>query len=306
MKYFYKILLALILSSFLLLSACGNSDNGDNGDSDEIIYDIITPGQTFEVDGLEITFSSNIGYTIARERFSAIHNEYIFSIPTIVTNVGNWGNSLNRLAFSVYAPNNMRISVLEPWVYEETNILSAYAIRAGTTIDGNLYVLYTEDGEYIIEFIDSMEGRVEVSFSVIFDFEAVPEIQTTFRLGETLVVDGLEITVMDTVSWGTIRSSWSANDGERYFYLPVTLHNTSDQAQGFPWDFVLFGPDGNELNSITWDVEDDISWVGELLPGAETSGYLHILYTEDGVYTLQFNDWESGDQLRITVPIKQG
>ena len=302
MKNPLRILIAILLCSVLLLSACGNGDNGDNGE-DASDDGSISLGQTFEFDGLEITFSSNIGYSRVRDRFSDIHNELIFSIPTTVTNVGEGGNALHSWLFTVFAPNGMSTSVLDSWLYEDTNILSIGAVQPGTKIEGNLYVMYNEDGEYLIEF-DNVEERVEVRFALTFNHAAVPEIKTEFVLGETLTVEGVEITIADIVSWGTVLNSWSDLQGEHYFYLPVTLRNVSDESKSFPWDFDIFGPAGNALANVVWDIdEEDITRSGDVLPGASTMGNLHVLYVGDGDYVLQFKDWEFGDELRVTVPI---
>jgi len=315
MKRTHKILTALLLSLLLLLSAssltaCGNiggiGNIGGNGVNTNKggSNNNVTLGQTFEIDGLEITFSDNIGYSRVRERFADYNNELIFSIPTTVKNVGTGSNTFNGWMLTVFTPDGTSGNFLDGWMYEEANILAKGAIQPGTIIDGSLYILYDEDGEYIIEF-DDYENKVIVKFTITFDFEAVPELKTEFVLGETLVIDGMEITMMDNIAWGTIRNSWSDYTGEPYFYFPVTLHNASDKANRFPYDFEVFGPDGKTIKSIAWDLDDeDITRSDDILPGADTTGDIHILYTGDGEYTLLFNDWTSGDELRVIVQIK--
>jgi len=316
MKRTQKILTALLLSTLLLLSASGltacggtggisniggiGSNDEKNGGSNENV----TLGQTFEVDGLELTLSNNIGYSRVRERYADYNNELVFSIPTTVKNVGTGSNTFDGWLLTVFTPDGTSGNYLGGWVYQDTNILSKGAIQPGTTIEGSLYILYDEDGEYILEF-DDFDNKVIVKIAITFDHEAVPELKTEFALGETLVIDGMEITIMDSIAWGTVRNNWSDYAGEPYFYFPVALHNASDKANRFPYDFEVFGPDGKTIKSITWDLdEDDITRMDDILPGADTTGDLHIMYTGDGEYTLLFRDWSSDDELRVIVPIK--
>jgi len=115
----------------------------------------------------------------------------------------------------------------------------------------------------------------------------------------------MEITFGDIIRWGTIRARWSDFDGEHYFVLPVTMYNASDQSQSFPWGFDAFGPDRQALDRISWDVDaEDITRVGNILPGGSSAGYLHLLFVGDGEYTLQFSDWSFDDELRINFHVE--
>ena len=121
--------------------------------------------------------------------------------------------------------------------------------------------------------------------------EAGRDIQTVSTPEETLVAGGFEVTVMEPVQWGTIRNSWSEYDGEQYFYLPVTIRNVSDMSQGFILDMDIIAPNGDPVDSIASEVDDDdITEVGALLPDSGTTSYLHVLYAGDGDYTIEFSN----------------
>ena len=256
-------------------------------------------GETFEFDGLEITLSEDIGFTRFRSRWSDHDGAYVFYIPVTVTNVGNGSNELNDWLFRIYSPEGQSLDSLS-FEFSGTSISTIGSLQPNATKEGYIYVLYTEDGEYIITF-DNFDTTIEVHFELEFDFAAVPEIQTEFALGETLEVEGIAITIANNVSWGRINSRFSDLDGEYYFFLPVTIENVSDESNGFPWSFDIFGPNGNTLDSITWDVEaDDISRAGDILPGASLTGYLHALFVGDGEYVIEFTDWEFDDHLRVS------
>ena len=291
----------IILCTVLLLSACDSAAQEDIGE--------LTLGQTFEFDGLEIALSRGLGFTRVKNDFSNLDGKYVFYIPTTVTNVGDSSNGLHFWALSIFSPDGTSIDIaqLNTWDFEETSILSIGDLQPGATKSGNLYVLYVEDGEHIIEFDSHNEEEIKLTFDLVFNFDAIPEepeVQTEFELGEMLVFEGLEITLINDISWGIVMNSWSDHMGEYYFILPVSMRNTSDEAKGFPWGHDIFGPNGNALDSIAWEIdEEDVTQSNDLLPGASSMGYLHVLYVGDGTYTLQLSQWGTED-LNIRIPVE--
>jgi len=293
MKLKKLISLGLVLIGIVFLTACGNNNDTN-----------FTLGDTFEFDGLEITLSEEIGFSRFRNNWSDHDGAYIFQVPVTVTNVGNSSHGLNDWFFTIYQPNGTSQTTLHSWYFDGVSISTLGNVQPNATKNGYIFVLYTENGEYIIAF-DNHNERIEVSFDLEFDFDAVPVVQTEFVLGETVDVGGMDITFHDDISWGRIRSRWSDLDGEYYFVIPVTLTNNSDSAAGFPWGFTTFGPNGRELENLSWTIEaDDVTRVGDILPGATTNGYLHVLFAGNGEYTLGFSDWSLDDDLNVRVNIE--
>ena len=282
-------LLAIMLALVLTFSACGG---------DEEVQAV--RANTIAFDDLEIVFyPDDIGYTRVRSRFSDHDGAYAFYIPVTVTNTGTGGNGLQEWYMTIYSPEGRAVDVLWQWYFEETNIFAQGNILQNVTKQGHIYVLYSGDGDYVIEFNNFAESA-EWNVTIEFDFDAVPEHQTEFSLGETFVVEGLEITIQDNISWGTIRSRHSTFDGEHYFYLPVALHNSADTPRSFPFSVDMFSPSGHAIERIAWDVTaEDITRSGDLLPGARDTGYLHILYSGDGSYIILFHDWMTGDDIQV-------
>ena len=285
----------------------GNADIGDvnigGGEQNNERGGAIVLGDTFEFDDLAITLSSTIGFTRVQDRFSDYHGAYAFYIPVSILNIGDTSNGLSAWFVSPFSPAGHEISLLD-WEFEDTSITRRGNVLPGFELVGNLYIPYAGNGEYILEFSDWIETIV-VRFTLDFDFDAVPEVRTEFVLGDTLAVDNIYLHFGETVGWGQIDSRWSARDGERYFILTVTITNNSDRAAGFPWSMQSFGPDGHELDRIAWEVDnDDITRVGDMLPGATQTGYLHLHYTGPGQYTLLFDDrFVTGETLRLTFNI---
>jgi len=303
MKKYYT-LLALILSAVLLLSACGNGAEPEKEEGP------LTLGQTFEFNDLEITLGSNIGFTQFRSNHSDNDGAYVFYIPATVKNIGTSSNGLNNWDVTVYSPDGMSITNTNnafeiEWAFEEESIFAKGNVQPDVIKQGNIYVPYDKDGEYIIEFNTHTEENIGIKFDVKFNFDAIPQVQTEFKLGEKLEVAGLEITFIDDISWDTIRNNWSENAGKPYFYLPVSMRNISDEAKGFPWGMQIHGPNGQTVDTVEWEVEEEgIKRANDLVPGASIQENLYILYVGDGDYTFTFSDWDLLDDLTVTLSIE--
>ena len=285
-----KILLTMItFICFAFLAACTQTE-----------FEL---GETLVFDGLEITIGENISFTRVHDHWSDYHREYAFYLPIDLTNIGDESNGLHGWSYTIFGPDGTEISSIS-WEFEDYDVAHAGNMQPGASLSSHMHILYAGSGEYIIEFLYFDQENLQVIFEMEFDFGAVPEIQTEFGLGETFEFDDLEITVGNNISWGTIRSRISDHDGENYFYLPVTLTNIGDDSSGFPWGHTIFGPNGNEVEGIVWDVEaDDISREGDALPGATINGYLHILFVGDGEYVIEFEDFRD-DNIRVVFDVE--
>ncbi|MCL2820221.1 MAG: DUF4352 domain-containing protein [Oscillospiraceae bacterium] len=302
MKKFYTIL-ALILCTLMLITACNNDAEPEKEEEGPL-----TLGQTFEFEGLEITLGRNIGFTQFRSSYSDNDGAYVFFIPATVKNISDSSNGLNQWQVTVFSPAGVSItntpgsSEIE-WAFEDS-IFQVGNVQPDVIQQGNIYVLYDTDGEYIVEFDSHMEDKIEVRFEMKFDFAQIPTVKTEFAMGETLEVDGMEITFINDVSWGVIHSRWSDNDGKPYFYFPVSLRNTSDEAKGFPWSFTIHGPNGQTVDTVEWDIDEEgIRRANEVVPGASIQENLHVLHVGDGEYKFTFSDWSLMDDLTITLSV---
>jgi len=302
-------ILALILVAMLMLTACDNNGNGENGDGNGGGRSGgPTMGQPFEVDGLEITLSPNLGFTRFRSTFSDNDGAYVFYIPVTVTNIDDSSNGLNSWGVEVFSPAGIGL-ISGAWELEsefsETSIFAVGDVQPGVTKEGNIYVFYDEDGDYIIEFSTFMETDIAITFTVNFNFDAVPEVITEFVAGETFEFDGMEFTIHEGLSWGTIRDTFSDYNGEHYFMLTVTMHNVSDESNGFPWGVDIFAPNGNALPTIHWWLdEDDIRDSNDILPGVSYTGILHALYVGDGEYIVEFSSWAEMDDITVHIQVE--
>ena len=111
---------------------------------------------------------------------------------------------------------------------------------------------------------------------------------SSFGLGETFLLDGIEVTFGTALMWREITDSWSRDYQAIYFMIEVTLENVSDSTQRFNWAR-KFGPAGTELESI-WGEEDSIEG-SQLRAGATQTGYILFRYDGGGVYAAEFDIW---------------
>jgi len=120
-------------------------------------------------------------------------------------------------------------------------------------------------------------------------------------LGSTFEFDGssglIEIHFGTDITWKTIDNEYSDNNGATIFGIPMTVTNKSDETGGLnPFDFTVFGSKGTTLDSVGSEFDDNITWMGDLRPGASQSGVLYILYDGDGEYAIEFGTFSGSKQ----------
>lgn len=162
--------------------------------------------------------------------------------------------------------------------------------------------LYSELLDYEEQFEEwEFDIDDQFTFSITVNIYLVYNSVKTFGLGDTFVRDGLEITFGEDIVWGIITDEWSRNFGEEFFKVPVTTENISNSTINsfFPRQY---GPDGTSLDSI-WisGVDDDITMMGGLRPGASHSGYVYFAYAGDGDYIAEF--WDRPFDIEVIIPI---
>lgn len=108
---------------------------------------------------------------------------------------------------------------------------------------------------------------------------------------ETIKFDGLELS-FGNYSFTEVDNRYSEHYGKPVVKIPVTIKNISKEPHSLLFFYYsLFGVTGVESADIYYYFSDDVSEVGELLPGASCTAYFHILYDGDGVYTIVFDNW---------------
>ena len=133
-----------------------------------------------------------------------------------------------------------------------------------------------------------IEWDVEVEDGLWVEVYVFYNSMSSYGLGETFLLDGLEVTFGTEIIWGEVTNSWARDYQAIYFMLEVTLENVSDSTNRFNWAR-KFGPAGTELESI-WGEEDTIEG-SQLRAGATQTGYITFRYEGGGFYAAEFSDW---------------
>ena len=122
-------------------------------------------------------------------------------------------------------------------------------------------------------------------------------------LGSTFEFDGFTFTLGDSYETTTLENQYSDLNGKTVLVIPVTVtNNNSDTKSVNLFYFKAFGPDGNELaQCYTYYMDTDLLMAGDMRSGATKDSYLHLVYTEDGDYVIELEDFKT--KLEIKIPV---
>jgi len=269
-------------------------------------------GDTFQFNGssgrIELTFGTSVYWGAVTNSWSEHYGTSVFAIPVTIRNVSSETGGLNPFDFTAFGSDGLRLdSVGAGFDYDiawESNM------RAGASQTGLFHFLFNGDGEYVIEFSagfgfgDSQEVIFDIVYASApslseFDINAFPPstfsplpMGNALTLGDTFEFRSssgeVEITFGTSVSWLTIDNTWSQHHGAVVFSIPISITNIGTETGGLnPFDFNLFGSNGLRLGSVG-TLDGDITWEGNMRPGAIQEGYLHFLYVGDGQYAIEF------------------
>ena len=113
-----------------------------------------------------------------------------------------------------------------------------------------------------------------------------------YKLGDTFVFDGLELSFDTSYSFATINNRYSDKNGKSVIKLGVNVKNISNEKNHlnmFYYD--TFGSQGIELDNISSYFDNSIDDAGDLKPGASYKAYFYILYDGDGKYSIDFDNY---------------
>ena len=162
--------------------------------------------------------------------------------------------------------------------------LDADPYEIALNFSGMLQVIQNQDTGGSTEIYDDLDEDVSES-------DVGQEIEL-LALGDTFILDDLEITVGEDIGFTEVTRAASSRYGLPVFYLPITARNISSSASFLStMSSVAFSPDGELGPCICPDFpETNIFRIREIQPGEAVEALLHILYSEDGEYILEFGD----------------
>ena len=151
-----KIFLSLmIVSSMLLLTACGNSGNQyDNS---------VTPklGDTVIMDGFEVTL---VSYTIGKAIDPDDEYQDLIYLDVKIKNTGTASDKLYNNSYKIYSPNNTLINEIYSSDYP-TSIDNITEIRPNGEASAQMIFPFLGYGKYYIEF-PGVNGTVTAELDI--------------------------------------------------------------------------------------------------------------------------------------------
>jgi hypothetical protein len=305
-KFYFVTLIFLMFGAIFLLTACGLSEGGVQGNRAHLgtvpIFDA-----PFVFDDLEITLSSDFSLWMLRVHDIDFDGAYVLSIPITVTNIGQRGNGLFHSDVISFSPEGWSTAIVPDSINTATNIFSLGPMQPNLTKEGYIYIVYAGDGAYIIEFTNRVGESANLSFDFQFDYNIMQELSNELSPLDTIYFNGLEITFMEQISWGRILNSWSRHNTSVYFRVPVSIYNATSRIVHIPSNIDIFTPEGNSAISVGGDVgleSDEITFIDGVSPGRSIEGYLHVLFEGEGEYRFTITDSENPVfEISLSIPI---
>ena len=180
------------------------------------------------------------------------------------------------------------------------SVITEWIESANERFDDTLLIHYQsidkDGGRISSDIIDKEDLFIEWQFEiddslgliVSVDIQLVYSRRITFQLGDTFQLDDLEVTFGTEIVWGQVDNQHSNEHGVEFFKVPVRVENISNSTNN---SFLArqYGPDGRSLDIILVPrVDDDITFMGGLQPGAYQEGYMYFRFVGDGDYTAEF------------------
>ena len=165
------LLIGIIIISIvsLILGVSQNTDSNNNNSSNNSDYNYdnvesdykngsteknkkINLDETFVLDEMELTISSNITYDTVDNEFSDYHRATAVKLPITVKNISNETKSLNSFYYSFFGSKGIEINDLG--FYFDDSINDGGNLKPTASYTKYFYMPYDGNGKYSIEFND--------------------------------------------------------------------------------------------------------------------------------------------------------
>lgn len=173
-KKLLRILLVGIIA--IGLTGCENDNNIVNNDpttnnttnntSNDVMNEknnIYALGDTFEFDGLELTFDTTYSFVSIENRYSEHNGKPVIKLGVNVKNISNEKNSLNMFYYNLFGSQGIELDGVTS--YFDDTIDYAGDLKPEASYKSYFYILYDGDGKYSIDF-DNFSQEISVEFDV--------------------------------------------------------------------------------------------------------------------------------------------
>ncbi|MCL1912600.1 MAG: DUF4352 domain-containing protein [Eubacteriaceae bacterium] len=134
--------------------------------------------------------------------------------------------------------------------------------------------------------------------------EPVADTPSLPTFGDLVTFDGMQLIFGNSIIYSEIDNPYSDMDGQKVFLVPLATKNIREATHGLSmFSFAQYGPSSEKLESVGAYFPSDITFAGDMRPGAMHDTYMAFQYCGDGVYSVEFGAALSEIQ-KVALPIK--
>ncbi len=125
----------------------------------------LTLGDSFDFDGFNVKLSSDYSFAKIENQFSEHDGKDAIVLPVTITNNSGETKSFNMFYFSTFDQTGNKTDGVSS--YFDNSIDFSGEMRDGAVKDTNFHILYSEDGDYYIEFKKPGGEKIEVKLPIV-------------------------------------------------------------------------------------------------------------------------------------------
>lgn len=218
------------------------------------------------------------------------------SILTIALSSTIFANSVSKMIEVYTAPNAIYVNntaiTTDSFLYEGTTYVPLRDITEAMGANVNF------DGD---------NKRIDITSSSNIAVKPNPDTttdndNTTATTGNIVDFDGFTITFGTDYKWTKVENQFSDLDGKDVFLVPINIkNNTGETASLNMFYYTFFGPSGNELDSVSFYIDEASSLTDKMRPNAQLDAYFAVLYDGDGNYDIVFDNFSQQEEYSFAI-----
>lgn len=133
-------------------------------EKDEEGEKVLSLGDSFEFDNFKVDIGEEYSFDVIKNQFSEHDGKDVIVLPVTITNISGETQLFNMFYFTIFDQSGNTSDSVS--AYFDNSIDFVGEMRDGAEKETNFYILYSEDGDYYIEFKKPGGERIEVKIPV--------------------------------------------------------------------------------------------------------------------------------------------
>lgn len=122
--------------------------------------------------------------------------------------------------------------------------------------------------------------------------------------GDSFEFHGFTLELGEDYYFDTISNQFSDHNGKDVIAIPVTLTNNTGETSSFNmFFFTAFDTTGIKADNVSAYFDDSVDLSGKMRDGASQDAAFYILYSGDGDYYIEFDDFS--EHVEVKLPVNQ-